>query len=96
MPDIRVSQPHALPVDEARGRMSGFEEMLGKYGVKMRWNGPRADLAGIPGVGGHVEVRADEVEILVTLSRMVTMMGIDPARLEGSIRRRLAAAFDGA
>ncbi len=93
MPDVRVTQPHSLPPDAVRERLAGFADMLGKYGVKLTWSGHDAALGGVPGVGGHVKVGAKQVEVLVSLSRMVTMMGIDPGKLEGSIKRRLEEAL---
>jgi len=40
-----------------------------------------------------VKVTASEVSVLVTVSRLVTMMGLDPKRLERTIRKSLAQAL---
>lgn len=100
MPDIRVVETHQLPVEQVQTRLGGFSDLLNKYGVKLDWQPPgaqssqrRAQLKGVPGVGGHIEIRPTEVEVFVTLSRLVTMMGLDPQRLEGTIRRRLGEAL---
>ena len=93
MPDIRVVEPHQLSVAEARQRLGGFEEMLAKYRVRLDWQGDRGKLGGVPGVGGDVHVRPNEVEVNVSLSRMVTMMGLDPKKLEATIKRRLGEAL---
>lgn len=93
MPAFTVRQPHSLPVDDAKTRLGGFSETLAKYGVRLEWDGPRARLAGVPGVGGHVHVRSAEVEVVVDVSRMLTLMGLDPTRLEGTVRRRLSDAL---
>jgi hypothetical protein len=93
VPDIRVVQPHSLPVDQVKSRLGGFSDRLAKYGVRLDWQDKRAQLRGVPGVGGHVEIRPNELEVFVSLSRMVTMMGLDPKKLEGTIRRRLDEAL---
>lgn len=93
MPDIRVVQPHSLPIDQVKSRLGGFSENLAKYGVRLDWQDKRAQVRGVPGVGGHVEIRPNELEVYVTVSRMITMMGLDPKKLEGSIRRRLDEAL---
>lgn len=95
MPDVRVNHPHSLTVDAAREKLGGFADLLKKYGVTLDWSGPVAKVGGVPGVSGQVEVAAREVRVQLHLSRMVTLMGIDPARLEGSIRRRLDEALGG-
>jgi hypothetical protein len=96
LPDIRVVESHELPVDDVANRLGGFGDLLGKYGVHLDWRGHRAQVKGVPGVGGHVEIRPAEVEVLVTVSRMVVMLGLDPARLERTIRNRLGEALRGA
>ena len=95
MPDVRVTHPHTLPIDDVRAKLGGFADLLGKYGVRLQWNGHVATVGGVPGVSGEVEVAAREVRVRVHLSRMITMMGIDPTRLEGSIRRRLGDVLGG-
>lgn len=89
MPDIRVNHKHNLGIDGIKSRLGGFTELLSKYNVRLAWDGPKAQIGGLPGVGGHVLLKEDEIEILVQLSRMVTMMGVDPAKLEASIKKRL-------
>lgn len=95
MPDIRVTQPHVLTIHEAKARLAAFEELLSKYKVRLEWEGSRARIAGVPGVGGEVAVGEREVAVHVSLSRMITMMGLDPSRLEQSVRKRLTEAFGG-
>jgi hypothetical protein len=93
VPEIRVVQPHALTAAEARRRLGGFEELLAKYRVRIDWSGDDGRLAGVPGVGGEVRVRSADVEVQVSVSRMVVLMGLDPQKLEATIRRRLAEAL---
>ena len=93
MPEIRVVQPHSLGVAEAKQRLGGFQELLAKYRVRVDWTGDEGRLAGVPGVGGEVRVRSADVEVHVTVSRMVVLMGLDPKKLEATVRRRLAEAL---
>ncbi len=93
MPEVRVVQPHTLSPDEARERLGGFRDLLARYKVKLKWSGDRATIGGVPGVSGNIHVRERAVHVVVKLSRMITMMGLDPSRLEGTIKRRLMEAF---
>lgn len=95
MPEIHIVEPHALPVDEAKQRLGSFGELLGKYGVRLAWTGNKGQLGGVPGVGGDVDVRSDAVEVRVKISRLVTAMGLDPKRLETTIRSKLGEALRG-
>jgi len=92
MSTIEVKQDHQLPRDEARACLGSLEEMMGKYGVKLDWDGDNAEIKGF-GVSGDVNVLDDCVEVVLKLSMMAKAAGVDPERLEGSITRRLAAAF---
>jgi hypothetical protein len=65
---------------------------MGKYGAKLIWTGNSAELKG-PGVGGNVTIEAQLVEITVKLGMLARAAGVDPARLENSIRKRLVGAF---
>jgi putative polyhydroxyalkanoate system protein len=89
MPEVRVTEPHALTPEEVRSRLGGFSEMLGKYGVRLHWDGDRARIGGVPGVGGEIAVTRADVTVHVTVSRMVAMMGLDVPKMEGAVRRRL-------
>lgn len=94
MADVRVTEPHSLSAAEARSKIDGFEQMMGKYGVKAKWKGNHADLKGV-GVSGSIDIDDREARVLVKLGMMAKAAGVDPKRLEGSIRKRLRAAFDG-
>ncbi|MBK7830121.1 polyhydroxyalkanoic acid system family protein [Nannocystis sp.] len=93
MSDVRVSQPHNVPPDEARKKVQGFEEMLQKYGVSAAWSGNQATLKGT-GVSGSISVLPRSVDIVVKLGMMARAFGVDPVRLEASIKKRLQAAFE--
>jgi putative polyhydroxyalkanoate system protein len=94
MSEVRVSQPHDVSADEARSKIQSFESMLQKYGVSAAWSGDRATLKGT-GVSGSIEVRPRSVEIVVKLGMMARAFGVDPVKLEASIKKRLHAAFTG-
>jgi putative polyhydroxyalkanoate system protein len=93
MSEVRISQPHNVSADEARRRVQSFEEMLRKYGVSAAWSGNQATLKGT-GVSGSIAVQPRSVDIVVKLGMMARAIGVDPVRLEASIKKRLGAAFD--
>ena len=92
MASIRIEQPHALPLDDVRTRLADFEANLAKVGARLDWAGPKAVIKGI-GVSGDVIWRPDAVVVDLKLGFMAKAAGVDPARLEGAIRKRLAAAL---
>ncbi len=92
MAEVRVSQAHSLSPDEAVRRIGSFEEMMAKYGVKAKWRGHAAQLKGM-GVTGSIDITDSAATVVVKLGMMARAAGVDPARLEGSIRKRLKAAF---
>jgi putative polyhydroxyalkanoate system protein len=94
MADVRVSEPHALPTDQAVARVKSFEDMLKKYNVKAVWSGTQAELKGT-GVSGSIQVTSSAVEVVVKLGLLAKAVGVDPAKLEKSIRRRLGEALRG-
>ena len=91
MSTIKVVESHNKNADDIKSGLSQFEEMFSKYMVKMVWNGHRASLSGP--VSGSIDIRANELEVMIKLGMMAKMAGIDPQRLEGSIRKRLRAAL---
>lgn len=95
MSEVRVSQPHNVSVDEARQKIQGFEAMVAKYGVTPSWSGNQATLKGT-GVSGSISIQPRSVDVVVKLGMMAKMVGVDAARLEASIKKRLKEAFEGA
>lgn len=93
MSDVRVEEPHHLDPNEAKARVASFEEMMKKYGVAATWNGLQAKLKGT-GVQGTIEVDESLVRVHLKLGMLARAAGVDPARLEGSIRKRIKAALD--
>ncbi|MBI2377018.1 MAG: polyhydroxyalkanoic acid system family protein [Deltaproteobacteria bacterium] len=92
MSTVDVAEPHALPVDQAKNALGGFADDLKKYGMKMDWNGYKADLKGV-GASGSVEVSGSQVRVVVKLGLVAKAAGVDAGKLEASIRKRLKAAL---
>ena len=92
MSNIRVEVPHALPTTEVQGRLANFSETLSKFGAKLIWKGNRAEVQGV-GVSGEVVAEAGKVVVALRLGLMARAAGVDAARLESSIRRRLGEAL---
>ena len=94
MAEVKVAQSHQLGADEARARVTAFEELLSKYGIKPQWSGHKAKIKAL-GVSGSIDVTDSRVDVALKLGMMAKAAGIDPARLEASIRKRLEAALSG-
>jgi putative polyhydroxyalkanoate system protein len=92
MADIKVVEAHHGTPTEAIAKIGAFEDMLSKYGIKPKWSGHTAAIKAI-GVSGNIGVDDTNVTVELSLGRMAKMAGIDPVKLEGSIRKRLKAAF---
>jgi putative polyhydroxyalkanoate system protein len=92
MSTITVNQAHEFSRARARECLGSLEEMMGKYGATLDWEGDEATIKGF-GVSGGVTVMDDCVEVVLILGMMAKAAGVDPERLEGSITRRLATAF---
>ena len=92
MAQLVVKQNHALTPDEAISKISGFQEMMAKYGVKAKWKGHHADLKGL-GVSGSIDVTNTEVVVTVKLGMMAKAGGVDANRLKKSIEKRLGPAL---
>ncbi len=92
MATVRVQQSHQLGKEAARSALHSFEEMLGKYRVKLAWSGSKADIKGT-GVSGDVQVSDTTVDVKVELGMMARVAGVDATKLEASIRRRLQEAL---
>ena len=89
---VVVRQEHNLEPERAKERVSGFQDMMAKYGVRAIWDGTSAQLKGV-GVTGSIEIGDDGVEVSLKLGMMAKAVGVDPVRLKQSIEKRLAAAF---
>jgi len=92
MSDVRVVEAHNCTATEAIGKIASFEDMLKKYGVRPKWTGTSAKIKS-PGVKGSIEIDDTNVTVALKLGLMAKAAGIDASRLEGSIRKRLKAAF---
>lgn len=94
MSEIRVVQPHTTTVDDAIQRISAFESLLQKYRVKAVWKGSSAQIKGT-GVSGSIDVSPREATVKVKLGMLARAAGVDPKKLEASIRKRLKSALEG-
>jgi putative polyhydroxyalkanoate system protein len=92
MSTIHVVQTHSLPFAEVKQRLARFEENLAKVGARLEWNGQRAVIKAM-GVSGEVVYSPSDVRVNIKLGLMAKAAGVDPARLEGTIQRRLAEAL---
>jgi putative polyhydroxyalkanoate system protein len=93
MANIKITEAHTLGTDEARKRVTVFEDMLSKFGVKLNWSGDKASFKGI-GVSGSMSVTDTSATVELKLGMMARAAGVDGDRLKGSISRRLREAFD--
>lgn len=93
MADVVVTQPHSVSLEEAKARIAGFEAMMSKYGVKAAWSGNQAKLKGL-GVTGGIDIAPTVVTVNVKLGMMAKAAGVDATKLQGSIAKRLKAAFE--
>ena len=92
MADINITEAHALGAAEARNKIADFEEMMAKYGVKASWSGNKAKLKGMA-AKGSIDITDTAVTVVVKLGMMAKAAGVDPVKLEASIRKRIRAAF---
>ena len=93
MASVDVREPHSLDIDEAKRRVAVFEDMLSKFGVKLKWNGHSATFKGL-GVSGSLDVSESDARVQLKLGMMARAAGVDANRLKGSVSRRLREAFD--
>jgi putative polyhydroxyalkanoate system protein len=93
MAKVKVVQTHDVGADEAVKRLDSFEEMVAKFFVSLKWSGHQAQIKG-PGVSGSIEVTDTQVTISLKLGMMARAAGVDAERLQGSISKRVAAAFE--
>ena len=93
MSKVVVQRNHSLSPEEVKSRVSGFEEMMGKYGVKATWSGNHADLKGV-GVSGSIEISDSDLVVTVKLGMMAKAIGVDPVRLKSSIEKRIGPALE--
>ena len=92
MAEIKVVEPHGTDVNDAIKRIGSFEEMMKKYGVKINWSGSKAEIKGM-GVSGDIAIDETNAAVRIKLGMMARAAGVDPKRLEASIKKRLVAAF---
>ncbi len=94
MSEVVVTQAHTLGAEQARAKISSFEEMLEKYRVKVDWKGNSGKLKGT-GVSGHINVTDTDVTVKIKLGMLARAAGVDAKRLQSSIEKRLGPALAG-
>jgi putative polyhydroxyalkanoate system protein len=94
MASLHIVQEHKLGQVKALEKLGTFEDQLKRYRVRATWQGARAKIKGT-GVSGSILVTDTEVEISLKLGLLAKAAGIDPIKLEKSIRKRLIAALGG-
>lgn len=92
MANVNIEVPHSHPVPEVLKRLAGFTEDLSKYGARLVWKGNRAEVHGL-GVSGEVNNDPGRLKVALKLGLAARVAGVDPVRLEASIRKRLEAAL---
>lgn len=95
MSDVRVEKSHQLSIEAAKKALEPFgAELESKYGLKLVWNGSRADLKGT-GASGSVEVTASKVVVTVKLGMLAKAAGVKADKVQASVDKRLDAALAG-
>jgi len=92
MSNINIEIPHAHSPAEVQRRVAVFGETLAKYGARLVWNGNHAEIQGI-GVSGEVSNDPGRLKLSLKLGLAARVAGVDPVRLEESIRKKLAEAL---
>jgi putative polyhydroxyalkanoate system protein len=95
MSKIVVREAHSLPIAEAKNRVGAFDDFIQKYGAKLDWKSDTAAVIKGMGISGDVSIGADSVTVMIKLGMMARAAGVDPVKLEGSVRKRLAKAIAG-
>ena len=93
MAQLVIKEPHTLAAAEAKSRLASLEDHMRKYLVKAKWEGLHAKIDGA-GVSGAIDVSGTDVVVTIKLGLLAKAAGVDPPRLEKTIRRRLREAFD--
>ena len=92
MSKVTVSAPHALDRDVAKSKVSVFEDMVSKFGVKVIWSDYTAEIKGM-GISGDIDVSPSTVSVNIKLGMMAKAAGVNAEKLEGSIKKRLLEAL---
>ena len=92
MSKISIQESHNLSQGAAKDKVSVFEDMVSKYGVKVVWSGYNAEIKGM-GIGGNIVVTSSDVTVNIKLGMMAKAAGVKAEKLEPSIRKRLVNAL---
>lgn len=94
MSTVNVEVAHSHTLAEVQSRLAGFSEDLGRFGARLVWKGVKAEVTGM-GVSGDVICDPGRVRVALKLGLAARVAGVDPVRLEATLRRRLEAALEG-
>ena len=95
MSKIVVREAHSLSIPEAKSRVGAFDDYLKKYGASLDWKSDTAANIKGMGVSGNVELGGDFASVTIKLGMMAKAIGVDPVKLEGSVRKRLKKVLAG-
>ena len=95
MSKIVVREAHSLTIAEAKSRVGAFDEFIQKYGARLAWSSDTAAQIKGMGISGDVQIAGDSVTVMIKLGMMAKAVGVDPVKLEGSVRKRLVKAIAG-
>ena len=93
MSKVSVNAPHSLDQDSAKSKVSVFEDMVSKFGVKVVWSGYNAEIKGM-GISGDISVSTSDVTVNLKLGMMAKAAGVKADKLENSIQKRLIEALN--
>jgi putative polyhydroxyalkanoate system protein len=86
MANIKISQAHSLPVEEAKKRINdAFSSVSSKMGLKMSWSGDKLSFSG-NGADGTANVTASAVDVEVKLGMMASAF---KGKIESGLKEQL-------
>ncbi len=91
MATVSVTQEHSMGAGPAKAALGDFESDMAKFGMKAVWSGNQAKMKG-KGASGEIRVTDSQVTVTVKLGMLAKVAGVDSARLQQSIEKRLRAA----
>ena len=89
MSKVSVNAPHSLDQDSAKSKVSVFEDMVSKFGVKVVWSGYNAEIKGM-GISGDISVSTSDVTVNLKLGMMAKAAGVKADKLENQKAHRSA------
>ena len=92
MPKFDVDIPHALPIDEAKARISGATAKIeSKYGAACKWTGERQLNVSRKGLDATLTIEPARVHVDISLGLLLTPMA-NP--IKNGLAKELAALLE--